>query len=292
MSSNHDPVRLAQVNWERCQLRLAWVQQIHTGDKQHNASTYHPYYRATRIYKGSVVRRSGGRTLTAGEGEWTFQHPGVSGSTYATGTHCLQIAFSIDWPEQDSLLFPPAISTWKAPAHTELDHKSIRLQNMVSKELGKEDGTTYMIRNHLLSMHTFLRLRHLFYDWLISWEEVCRAHNIHWTLVPQSGTAVFMAARYLEDNPSNQPARISEMASTLGLSSRHLSYLFREHYGISLKAYHLQVKLRKAMEALKNSKLEIKEIAAQMGYSHSNFTVWIKQQTGKTPSEIRRGSSG
>jgi AraC-like DNA-binding protein len=285
--TNPHPVQLPQVKWELSQIRFGWIRIIDQTTSTHNPSDYHPYYRATWVHQGRVQRRSGGQTVEATAGEWAFQHPGVSSSTYAAGTRCLQLAFTMDWPTGDSLLYPPPLLTWKTGVQPELANKAVRLQQLVSRELGDEEGVTYNIRYTLLNMHTFFRLRHLFYDWLISWEEVCRAHHIHWSLVPRNESKVISAACYLQELPLHEPIRTSEIAANLGLSTRHFTHLFHQHYGVPPKAYRLKIKLRKALEELRHGNREIKEIAAQLGYSHSTFTTWIKQQTGKTPTEIR-----
>jgi AraC-like DNA-binding protein len=61
------------------------------------------------------------------------------------------------------------------------------------------------------------------------------------------------------------------------------------HTGTTLAAYRGQLRLRLALERLRDSRSDLTTIAYDLGYSsHSHFTMAFRQAFGTTPSEFRR----
>ena len=83
--------------------------------------------------------------------------------------------------------------------------------------------------------------------------------------------------------------QVGDLARELGLSTRHLSRIFKQETGTSI-AQHLQVERRnRAVELLKDSDLPVKVIAARLGYqSASHFSAVFRDATGWSPREFRR----
>lgn len=76
----------------------------------------------------------------------------------------------------------------------------------------------------------------------------------------------------------------------VGISTSHLTRLFKEFYGISPIRYIVKLRVAKAAELLERSDTSILEIAYATGFkSLSNFYKFFKEQTGYTPNEYRRG---
>ncbi len=81
---------------------------------------------------------------------------------------------------------------------------------------------------------------------------------------------------------------INHIADTMGMHRTTLSKLFKKKMGISPVDYLISVRVRKALSMLKESNLNITEIAAMTGYDDSNyFTKVIKKATGMTPKQFR-----
>jgi len=79
-----------------------------------------------------------------------------------------------------------------------------------------------------------------------------------------------------------------QLAKLLNVSPRHLNRLLQQQYGMSYQEKVKQIRLETAMELLSTSAKSIAEISEVLGYSSpSNFSIFIKNETGKTPSEIR-----
>lgn len=104
-------------------------------------------------------------------------------------------------------------------------------------------------------------------------------------LTPQKQHMLTYAMHYLAEEPEPQLHKITE---ELGISEAHFCRIFKEYTGYRPFEYMNLIKIQKARELLKNSKLGISEIAKSVGYeSHSYFSLLFKRYTGMTPTEYR-----
>ncbi len=80
-----------------------------------------------------------------------------------------------------------------------------------------------------------------------------------------------------------------KIAGKVYLSPTHLQREFESVFGISLSAYVRKQKLKRSLELLRNSELQISDIAYEVGFGHeSSFIRAFKREYGKTPGEVRR----
>lgn len=83
--------------------------------------------------------------------------------------------------------------------------------------------------------------------------------------------------------------RISDFASLVNLSERQITRIFRLHTGVSIKTFHVQVRLELTKELLKNPNLSIDEIADRVGFKYSqNLRRAWNEHYGNSPSKWRR----
>ena len=82
---------------------------------------------------------------------------------------------------------------------------------------------------------------------------------------------------------------LNELAQRLGITSPYLSKIFKEQTGINFKEYLTQQKMNFAQEKLKNTNLQISEIAYMIGYNTLHqFSVVFKKTFGITPNAYRK----
>ena len=99
--------------------------------------------------------------------------------------------------------------------------------------------------------------------------------------------------RALNDIHSNydQPLRIAEVASNLGLDRHYFCRLFHQQVGLSPQAYLLSYRLEKAAELLTVHQLSQKETAQLVGYSDvAAFSKMFKSKYGVTPGSYQKAS--
>jgi two-component system, response regulator YesN len=91
----------------------------------------------------------------------------------------------------------------------------------------------------------------------------------------------FVEVRYAED------VSLVRVASEVGLSSCHLSKLFKKTKNVNFKDFVIGVRMKHAKLLLADGTKTINEIAEKVGYLNANyFSRAFKQFTGKSPSEF------
>lgn len=81
---------------------------------------------------------------------------------------------------------------------------------------------------------------------------------------------------------------LSDIAREVGSSVFHLARVFKARTRFSLHAYRNQLRLRAALERLHEPRLDLIDIALDLGFSsHSHFTETFRRCFGKTPSAAR-----
>lgn len=96
-------------------------------------------------------------------------------------------------------------------------------------------------------------------------------------------TAKDVIARRFAENLS-----LSDIAAEVRASVFHLGRLFKARTGFSLHAYRNQLRLRSALERLREPGTDLTAIALDLGFSsHSHFTEIFRRTFGRTPSVVR-----
>jgi AraC-like DNA-binding protein len=87
-----------------------------------------------------------------------------------------------------------------------------------------------------------------------------------------------------------RPLRLEDVAAKVAFTSPgNLSRLFRQHYGLSFQAYLQKLRLEKAAELLRVTRLPVARIAKRVGYNDvSRFGQHFKRRFQCTPVEHRR----
>jgi AraC family transcriptional regulator len=101
------------------------------------------------------------------------------------------------------------------------------------------------------------------------------------------------AVESVKDMIAAAPARIvplRTLAASAGISPFHLCRAFRRATGMSVTAYRHSLRLRTALDLLRQSG-DLSDVALQLGYSsHSHFTAAFRRQFGITPSAYRESA--
>ncbi|MEI6782349.1 MAG: AraC family transcriptional regulator [Verrucomicrobiota bacterium] len=90
----------------------------------------------------------------------------------------------------------------------------------------------------------------------------------------------------------DQPMRVSALAALANLSATHFSVLFKEQTGCSPRDYLHLLRIHSACQLLRTSNLNVKEIAARLGYQDQfHFSRQFKAFQGASPSDYRESLS-
>ena len=93
----------------------------------------------------------------------------------------------------------------------------------------------------------------------------------------------FLGTNFMHNNAK------ARMAEELYVSPRQLQRIMKKNYGMNYREKLSETRVQIAIDLLCNSDMPIHKIAEILGYSCSaNFSAFIKRNTGKTPSQIRK----
>lgn len=103
------------------------------------------------------------------------------------------------------------------------------------------------------------------------------------------GDAADMANRYINVNFRRPGLSATEIARNAGVGCHHLTRLFREHYGTTVRGHITLVRLRHACEMLAEDVEPVVHIAAMTGWrSHTYFSRVFRRVFAISPTEFSR----
>lgn len=81
---------------------------------------------------------------------------------------------------------------------------------------------------------------------------------------------------------------IEDVAREIGISSGHLSRLFKQETGYTFLDYLMNIRVKRAAELLQDSTVKVYEVADLVGYTDARYFAQVfRKITGMTPSEFR-----
>lgn len=88
------------------------------------------------------------------------------------------------------------------------------------------------------------------------------------------------------------PLSVESLAAYCGLDRHYLCRIFKAQTGLSLQAYVLDCRMRKAREMLTHSSLSVGDVARSVGYADPyNFSKMFKKHFGRAPALLRKSES-
>ncbi|MFS0875207.1 response regulator [Solibacillus isronensis] len=100
---------------------------------------------------------------------------------------------------------------------------------------------------------------------------------------------VDLAIYYMKEYYSDSTLTLQKLAKMIHVSAPYLSNLFKLEKGFNFGDYLLELRMKKAMELLREESLKTYEISEQVGYSNPQyFSICFKKYTGHTPAEFKK----
>lgn len=100
---------------------------------------------------------------------------------------------------------------------------------------------------------------------------------------------VGLAIQYIEKNYQQEGLSLSEVAQAVHVSPVYLSIMFKKERNINFSDFLNEIRMKTAMNFLRNSNLKTYEVAERIGFSNPQyFSVCFKKYTGYSPSEFKK----
>ena len=103
-----------------------------------------------------------------------------------------------------------------------------------------------------------------------------------------SNDMVWQAISYIKEN-IEQPITVEDVAGHVNFNFSYLSRVFKKTMGIPMKQFISSLRMDKAKEFLKQSRMSVQEISYQLGFTdYRYFSLLFKKYNGMTPVEYRK----
>jgi len=186
----------------------------------------------------------------------------------------VHLYFSAEWLfenvlEIDNVLYHPTKKNEPIYLFENIDYQ---FQNLSSLKDSRK-------KVHLLS-ELYKMLMHFF-------EKIESRDSLETRFLAADDLSALMKIRYEIELVIPKIIKNEDMAKKANMSLSKFKKLFKQLFGKSPYQYHLEYKMEKAMNLLKNEKLSVTEVGYALGYKNlSNFTKAFVKQHGMRPSEV------
>ncbi|HZH59531.1 MAG TPA: AraC family transcriptional regulator, partial [Metabacillus sp.] len=100
---------------------------------------------------------------------------------------------------------------------------------------------------------------------------------------------VDQAIKYIKDHYHDSTLTLKKVAEFIHVSTPYLSNLFKLEKGFNFGDYLLEIRMKKAMEELREANIKTYEVCEKVGYNNPQyFSICFKKFTGYTPAEYKK----
>lgn len=250
---------------------------------------YHPCFEFHYVTEGEVVYLCQGNVLTLRCGDLLIIPPRMYHKAISSPSKGKKISFALDIPISGTTLdtkkkYLCDVFSCDRAMSVSLGDGLVKDEIMRLSELASIKDQGYVEREKIrAAAHSFtVNL----YDFLS--EEAHRVNDVQndSDLSREYEIDTFMALNFTSG------ATMEALAEQLHVSVRQAHRIIKKSYGKTYREKAAEIRLEIALGFLRATDKSISEIAEELGYSSSSsFTTFIKNETGKTPTAIRRGGS-
>ncbi len=270
----------------RCQ--LVHIQQGNMPIERSTPYYYHQhlYFEFHYVEKGTAEFLCQEKPLQLQDGQLLIIPPGLYHSVTQQSEDLSQISLSISiappktGSSETAFQFfhsmPQDHAMVLSAKHSDLREDLLRL-----RLLAEESQPHYLNREKIRALSSIFLID--LYDLLIDEEKLELSADQIPPLSQEYVLDNFFASKFVSHSSSR------ELADQLHISPRQLHRTIKKKYNMNYREKSKETRVEIATNLLHNSDKSISQIAELLGYSRSaNFSCFIKNATGKTPSQIRK----
>ena len=150
-------------------------------------------------------------------------------------------------------------------------------------EQAKENINFYEFNNEVQNLET---IQDIFNKLCVLITEICT--YINGRRETHQNSIVMKATQFMESNFVKEGLSLQEVANNVHVSATYLSIIFKKEKNINFCDFLLDIRMKKAMELIRNKDLMIYEVAEKVGYINAQyFSACFKKYTTFSPSEYK-----
>lgn len=276
-----------------CQLLAVTPQVVRQSSPlQQYYSHQHPAFELFYVFAGQYELRIGAENYTVEKGQVILIPPGIYHSSKSISSDIMSVIFKLPAPEQlkkftsSHLISSTLYSTPTAPFDVNARVGGLALSSTLEqiRTLVERYTNQYILEEELRALSVILVL------------ELFQRLSSHTPQKISSNTDLYSQYCFIIDEFFAMHFNVNNgnelLARRLCVSTRQLDRILRKSYGMSYREKLQEVRLAVAVDFLQTTEKSITEIATLVGYSNpTNFSTFIKNATGRKPSEIRKAAS-
>ena len=123
------------------------------------------------------------------------------------------------------------------------------------------------------------------------WEDLALELAKMWESNTSENDLINQVKHYIEENYSDPSLCLTKISDEFSISECYFSYLFKKTTGENFSSYLEHLRMKKAMELLKNTNIKISQIFVQLGYNNiTSFRRAFKKNYGVSPNRVRESA--
>ncbi|MDF3130319.1 AraC family transcriptional regulator [Kiritimatiellaeota bacterium B1221] len=282
---------LPRLDLSECRAQLIWANERELEPRHlHMRASFEDVSVCWYIESGSVTVTDPQERVKAGAGEWVFPGRTRAEQYFSPRARILSFRFLLTYPGGDPLFLRERSYVLKS--------ESCPLLEQAGRELIRQlhpwsSSGPIMVGRQRIPLDENFRIEAAFYQWLAAYTQCQHRLGEQLLLRRQGDARVQQALIRLERFSFHEGFSEAELARECGLSVNQLNRLFKRENGLSPFQYYDRLRLERAQQALSETRLQVKEIAYELGFSSSpHFTNWFKQREGMGPRSYRNQAVG
>lgn len=278
--------------WSSLHTELLWTYEgpIHPLNRRTRVDHTHGYW-VWLLHRGTAQVMMDGRRLRARAGQCMVSPHGILEQSFSEDAVILSIHFNCEWPTGENLFAETGGVVFKAAEFPDFLAKAGAFSRVVGELSPVADGVHFA--QQAVDFPDYLLLKSAFTEWLRAFALTLAKLGFTYNKPLPVDDRLLQAMRCLKEAPLSSPVPVGLMQRESGLGRSRLDGLFLESYGMSIRGYWNQRRLRSAKAYLTTTASPIKEVGFRLGFKQaSHFTKWFHVQTGLSPAAYRRQENG
>lgn len=240
------------------------------------------------LVEGAVTLTYPQASVRVEKGRWVFLRAENARQQFTRGARLVSLRFHLRLRGGKPLFARRRDVVLEGSDHPLLAATAMALVAESRRVRGQAHGALWVARERLDLVDNF-RIEAAFMAWLGAYVEAMEGAGEAAELAGERDERAGKALALIEDHRMRDKFSEPELARRCGLSVNQLGRVFRREMGMSPFQYYETRRLELARHALAESRLPVKEIGFELGFSSSShFSNWFTERGGVSPRGYRR----